>query len=412
MEEKEYGFIKEGKVFRKAFLDYTDKEIGEVKETEEAAMLYYTERFALAQAKVNDVEEKINGTENKGSYLMKVLHLKETLHDFDAIGDFEGLYQRLDLLEEQLNSFVQQNRLKNLEIKTALLAELEEAVKSSEWKSATAEVKEVQRRWIKTGAVDDAEKERIEGTFKTMLDGFFERRAGFYADLEKMMKEKEANYKEFIDKAEKLKEIENYTDLVEKIRTLKEEWKDLGRIKSDVRTAFWNQFQAIIKAAISKAKKEGKAKASSGNKKENLENRSAFLKELETLNQKITPTANVKSLKDKWKNLGPVSRADMDRLQNEFLFLMDQISEKQFIESLLHKKLKGKQNDAEKERVRMKIIYDLLHRDKNELSTFKENLEKFNTSSGLDKLIGGKLELQERKVKVKEEILKQFKAGA
>ena len=102
----------------------------------------------------------------------------------------------------------------------------------------------------------------------------------------------------------------------------------------------------------------------------------------------------------------------MDRLQNEFLFLMDQISEKQFIESLLHKKLKGKQNDAEKERVRMKIIYDLLHRDKNELSTFKENLEKFNTSSGLDKLIGGKLELQERKVKVKEEILKQFKAGA
>ena len=68
MEEKEYGFIKEGKVFRKAFFDYTDKEIGEVKETEEAAMLYYTERFALAQAKVNDVEGKINGTENKGSY--------------------------------------------------------------------------------------------------------------------------------------------------------------------------------------------------------------------------------------------------------------------------------------------------------------------------------------------------------
>ncbi len=412
MEEKEYGFIKEGKVFRKAFLDYADKEIGEVKETEEAAVLYYTERFALAQTKVNEVEEKINGTENKGSYLMKVLHLKETLHDFDAIGDFEALYHKLDLLEEQLNSFIHQNRLKNLEIKTALLAELEEAVKSSEWKSATAEVKEVQRRWIKTGAVDDAEKERIEGGFKTMLDAFFERRATFYADLEKMMKDKESNYQEFLDRAEKLKEIESYTVLVEKIRTLKEEWKDLGRIKAEVRTEFWNQFQAIIKAAISKAKKEGKAKAGSGNKKENLENRSAFLKELETLNQKITPTANVKSLKDKWKNLGPVSRADMDRLQNEFLFLMDQISEKQFIESLLHKKLKGKQNDAEKERVRMKIIYDLLHRDKNELSTFKENLEKFNTSSGLDKLIGGKLELQERKVKVKEEILKQFKAGA
>jgi hypothetical protein len=52
----------------------------------------------------------------------------------------------------------------------------------------------------------------------------------------------------------------------------------------------------------------------------------------------------------------------------------------------------------------------LLNRDKNELFTFKENLEKFNTSVGLDQLIAGKLALQERKVKVKEAILKQFKA--
>ncbi|KYG76744.1 DUF349 domain-containing protein [Roseivirga echinicomitans] len=410
MEEKEYGFIKEGKVFRKAFLDYADKEIGEVKETEEAAVLYYTERFALAQTKVNEVEEKINGTENKGSYLMKVLHLKETLCDFDAIGDFEALYHKLDLLEEQLNGFIHQNRLKNLEIKTALLAELEEAVKSSEWKSATAEVKEVQRRWIKTGAVDDAEKERIEGGFKVMLDGFFERRAAFYADLEKMMKDKESNYQEFIDGAEKLKEIESYTVLVEKIRTLKEEWKDLGRIKAEVRTEFWNKFQVIIKSALAKAKKEGKAKV--GNKKENLESRTEFLKELIVLNEKIAPVANVKELRDKWKYLGPVSRSEMDKLQGDFLFLIDQIAEKQFIESLMYKKLKGKQNEADKERVRLKIAYDLLHRDRAELSTFQENLEKFNTSSGLDKLIGGKLELQERKVKVKEEILRQFKAGA
>ena len=412
MEEKEYGFIKEGKVFRKAFLDYTDKVIGEVKETEEAAMLYYTERFALAQAKVNEVEEKINATENKGSYLMKVLHLKETLHDFDAIGDFESLYQKLNLLEEQLNSFIQQNRLKNLEIKTALLAELEEAVKSSEWKSATAEVKEVQRRWIKTGAVDDAEKERIEGTFKTLLDGFFERRTAFYADLEKMMREKEANYQDFLEEAKKIKEIESYSVLVEKIRTLKEEWKDLGRIKADVRTEFWNQFQTIIKGALAKAKKEGKAKGNTGNKKENLESRSAFLKELAVLNESITPKANVKSLREQWKNFGPVGKVEMEKLQAEFLFLTDQIAEKQFIESLLHKKLKGKQNEADKERLRLKIIYDLLNRDKNELSTFQENLDKFNTSSGLDKLIGGKLELQERKVKVKEEILRQVKAGA
>ena len=412
MEEKNYGFIKEGKVYRASFLDFSEKEIGEVKETEDAALFYYKERFALAAAKVNEVEEKINATENKGSYLMKVLHLKETLHEFDAIGDFESLYKKLDLLDEQLSGFIQQNRLKNLEIKTALLAELAEAVKSSEWKSATAEVKEVQRRWIKTGAVADEEKEKIEGSFKALLDGFFERRAEFYSDLEKMMKEKEEDYKAFLEKTKKLKDYSNYTDLVDQIRAYREEWKGLGRIKNEVRTKYWEEFQAMIKAALAGVKKEQKVKPNAENKKENLATRNEFINQLSLLNKDVVPKANVKALRDQWKNMGVIIKSDMDALQSDFMFLIDQISEKQFIDSLLQKKTKNKLSDAEREKFRIKVLYDLLHRDKNELATFQENLDKFNTSAGLDKLIGNKLEVQERKVKVKEEILKQLKQNA
>ncbi|PIQ47477.1 MAG: hypothetical protein COW03_14975, partial [Cytophagales bacterium CG12_big_fil_rev_8_21_14_0_65_40_12] len=146
MEEQQHGFIKDGKVFRNAFLDFGQREIGELKDSEESTLFFFSERFNLAQAKVDQVEEKINATENKGSYLMKVLHLKETLHEFDAIGDFKKLYKKLDLLEEQLTGFINQNRAKNLEIKTALQAELDVVAKSVEWKSATAEVKEIQRK--------------------------------------------------------------------------------------------------------------------------------------------------------------------------------------------------------------------------------------------------------------------------
>ena len=77
MEEQQYGFVKEGKVFRNAFLDFGQREIGEVKDSEESTLTFFSERFNLAQAKVDQVEEKINATENKGSYLMKVLHLKD-----------------------------------------------------------------------------------------------------------------------------------------------------------------------------------------------------------------------------------------------------------------------------------------------------------------------------------------------
>ena len=407
--EEAYGYIKEGKVFRNAFLEFESKEIGELKESEEDSLKFFVDRFSMAKAKVDQVEEKINATENKGSYLMKVLHLKETLHDFDAIGDFEGLYKRLDIFEEQLTGFINQNRAKNFEIKTALQAELEVAAKSSEWKSATAEVKEIQRKWIKTGAVIDEEKEAIENNFKTSLDTFFEKRAEFFADIEKMMVEKEADYQEFLEKAEALKKVDSYKPLVDQVRNLREEWKSLGKIRKEASDKYWEQFQGIIKDSL-KAAKSKKPKSPSKNKEENIKLRALFLKELEVKNDAIVPDVNTVKLKEQWKTMGNVSKVEMEPLQETFLLLLDQIAEKQFIESLINKKAKNTQSAEDRNRMRIKLLYDLLNRDRNELAIFNENLERFSTSSGLDRLISGKLALQERKVKVKEAILKQIKS--
>jgi hypothetical protein len=407
--EEAYGYIKEGKVFRNAFLEFESKEIGELKESEADSLKFFVDRFSMAKAKVDQVEEKINATENKGSYLMKVLHLKETLHDFDAIGDFEGLYKRLDVFEEQLTGFINQNRAKNFEIKTALQAELDVAAKSSEWKSATAEVKEIQRKWIKTGAVIDEEKEAIENNFKTSLDTFFERRAEFFADIEKMMVEKEADYQEFLEKAEALKKVDSYKPLVDQVRNLREEWKSLGKIRKEASDKYWEQFQGIIKDSL-KAAKSKKPKSPSKNKEENIKWRALFLKELEVKNEAIVPDVNTVKLKEQWKTMGNVGKAEMEPLQENFLLLLDQIAEKQFIESLINKKAKNTQSAEDRDRMRIKLLYDLLNRDRNELAIFNENLERFSTSSGLDRLISGKLALQERKVKVKEAILKQIKS--
>lgn len=407
--EQTFGFIKEGKVFRSAFLEFDNREIGLVKESEEAALDFFSNRFHLAKDKVDQVEGKINATENKGSYLMKVLHLKDTLHEFDAIGDFEALYKRLAILEEQLAAFINLNRVKNFEIKTALQAELELATQSREWKSATTAVKEIQRKWIKTGAVNDDMKDDIENRFKETLDSFFSRKADFFADLEKMMLEKEEDYQEFLKKAEELRKVEGYKKLVDKIRVLKEEWKLLGRIKKESSDKFWEQFQVIIKESL-KGSRDQKTKAPSKNKKEIIELRHKFLKELKITNEAIVPVANTSQLKEEWKRMGDVAKADMDILQENFLMLIDQIAEKQFIESLLNKKGKNNQDAENRERARVKLIYDLLNRDRNELSTFNENLERFNTSAGLDRVIAGKLALQEHKVKVKEAILNQIKS--
>ncbi len=85
-------------------------------------------------------------------------------------------------------------------------------------------------------------------------------------------------------------------------------------------------------------------------------------------------------------------------------------SRRSVTQSLINKKAKNTQSAEDRDRMRIKLLYDLLNRDRNELAIFNENLERFSTSSGLDRLISGKLALQERKVKVKEAILKQIKS--
>lgn len=405
-----FGVIKEGKVFRNAFLEFPEKEIGEVKESEGETLSYFQERFDLLVQDVAKVEEKINAAINKGSYLMKVLHLKNTLPEADALGDFEALYKKICAYEEQLAGLIAQNRAKNLEIKTALLADLAEATKSSEWKSATEAVKLLQVNWTKTGAVAEDKKAAIEGGYKELIDGFYERRASFYADLEKMMVEKEANYEVFLKgAAARLKDIP-LAKLKSLNAQLMEEWKALGRIKREKQNEFWAQFQTLTKNAWNEAKKAKKVSDKS-NPGANKKNKEEFIEKLRSLNEALVPEVDLNTVKMEWKALGPVSKKDMAELQTAYLEQYDMLSEKLFLNSMVDKRLKGKDQGKDKKRLRNRILRDLLDRDTRELNAFKENLEKFNTSGGFHQMIGGKLEQQERKVKVKKMILSQLKSA-
>lgn len=405
-----FGVIREGKVFRNAFLEFPEKEIGEVRESEGETFSYFQGRFDLIEQDVAKVEAKINEATNKGSYLMKVLHLKNTIPTTDALGDFEALYNKVCAFEQQLEALISQNRLKNLEIKTALLAEIAEATKSSEWKSATEKVKLLQTNWTKTGAVAEDKKETIEGSYKELIDGFYGRRASFYADLEQMMVQKEANYEAFLkDAAVRLQGV-RLSGLKSLNAALMEEWKALGRVKREKQNEFWTQFQALTRKAWNEARKTNK----SINKSDlvaNKKNKEEFIEKLRNLNEALIPKVDLNAIKTEWRALGPVGKQDMNELQAAYLMQYDMLSEKLFLKSMVDKRLKGKDQGKDRNRLCDRILRDLLDRDTRELNAFKENLEKFNTSGGFHEMIGGKLEQQERKVKVKKMILNQLRSS-
>src|SRR5690606_26921671 len=136
---------------------------------------YFEERFKMAENKISDLETAVETAENKGSYLMKLIHLKEYLANIDALGDFEALFVRLENLEQMLNELITQTRANNLIIKRDLIKEAEKMRGSSDWKENTEKFKELKAQWIKTGNVEKEHQEEINRQFSEIVDDFFTR---------------------------------------------------------------------------------------------------------------------------------------------------------------------------------------------------------------------------------------------
>jgi len=389
-------------------MDFPDLIIGELKETEEQTVTYYKERFDLAVGQVEAVKSKIESNTNKGSFLMKVIHLKDTLHEFDAIGDFEGLYVTLNALHTELDEYIEANRQKNLDIKTALLVEVKGVEESHDWKASSALVKEIQGKWLKTGAVAKEKRAEIEDAFKDVTQRFYERRSAFYADLEKMAEEKESAFEEFLKKAEALKAIKDIAELRKVISTYKEQWHALGKIKPAKHSEFWEKFQTIIKAALNEAKKVEKVK-SKISPEANRKSKEAIIEELEKANESILPKVDLNAINRKWKSIGPVGKKFSQELSEKYLRLSGTISEKKFLNTLVEKKSKQGTSDSDLNKLRIRLVRGLLDRDYSELKTFEENMGKFNMASGLDNLLDRKLAQQKLKVEIKKDILSELK---
>ncbi|HAA15379.1 MAG TPA: hypothetical protein DCE41_28255, partial [Cytophagales bacterium] len=226
MVSNEFGYVKGDKVYRKGFLDYPDREIGEVKDNdEETSFQYFVNRFSLIEKKVEDLENAIAEAENKGSYLMKLLHLKEMLSEFDAIGEYIPLLERLKKHEGTLSELIQTNRERNLEIKKGLITEAEILNEKSDFDDGVDDFKELKQRWIRTGAVVKEQEEEIESKFQSILDDYFTRRKEYKEEKKALVAKQIEFYKELIMEAKDLLNRREDVELPE-LQELQNKWKD------------------------------------------------------------------------------------------------------------------------------------------------------------------------------------------
>lgn len=416
MSEHQYGAIRDGKVYRKALEGFPEKEIGEVKDTEEAALAYYEQRFRHLEEKVVQMEEDVHSTSNKGSYLMKLLHMKETLPDYDGLGDFRSLYERLEVLEGHIQEVINQNRKRNLEIKTALLAEGAQLQQVSNWKEASEFAKDLKMRWIKTGSLDPEHHEEYEEKFNVLIEDFFARRNAFFEDRNKLIADRVERYKELIEKARKIVAEKEAREAAGKIKALQADWKNVGSIPAPSRNELWQELQTIVKPVFEKQRKPRQEQKKEFQKPspESLKAKKELLDQMRALQGYDKGTLDkAYALQEAFKSQGFTTGSESAAVSQEFFQALALMKEKNFLQKLAQGKAHDFSSKDEQEQIRFKLrlLRDLLGRDERELQNFQDNLAHLSTGKNkVNKMMDSKLRMQQRKVEVKRLLLQELQA--
>ncbi|GAA4038711.1 hypothetical protein GCM10022409_25430 [Hymenobacter glaciei] len=418
-----FGYVEADGVWLRPVLAQPARQIGQVKDTPEAALLYFAQRFGLLRTKVETTLANMAASDNKGSFLMKVLHLKEQLKSYEGLGDFEALNEQLVAAEDAMAVTVAQNREKNLATKLGFIQEAETLRNSIEWVSASEKVKDLRQGWLKTGPVEKARAEELENRFQQAIQVFFDRRKAFQSDKKAMANRVQARYLDLIQQAETLKNSDQFEATSRQLKLLQQAWREVnGTLPKKQASELWTRFRAAnnhfferLKAHIASQQAAGGPGAPAP--AEVLLARKRALAERAEALMNVPPQEAInhaKALQAEWKQVGTVRGEESDRIWQRFMVACDKIFELSALEYHLRKRTDGTPlptDPAERARFRATTLRTLLVDDNQELATLRDNLANLSPSPANDafrQMLQTKVRSFERKIRTKNDLIELF----
>ena len=408
-----FGYIKDGKVFLKGFLGREDRVIGEVKGDEPSTIRYFESRFSHLKEKVTHLKAAIQENQNKGSFMMRLIHLKESLYNSDALGDFVTLIAELEALEEVLNQIIQANRAKNLEIKKGYVLEAIAMQESTDWKETTEKFKDLKLRWIKTGPVEKELNEALEAEFNQAVNFFFGNRQEFYDQLTLQSEQNIKVYESLLLQAREAHDLPDAKMAFDISKQIQKEWKAAGKVPAEKRQPIWDEFSRLNNRIFSRYKRTLNP-GPEMNPRELLRKIEEMVNELKQMaHQPSSPeiTQRAKAIQEDWKKLPLRKPKEATLPARSYQFFMDIIFEKAFLEKLGLSKYTDFSTKSldDQQQIKLAILKDLLHRDQSELETMQNNSANFRVDTvDFEMMMKKKLSNLKRKIDVKNYVLRQI----
>ncbi|MCL1821563.1 MAG: DUF349 domain-containing protein [Prolixibacteraceae bacterium] len=154
-----------------------------------------------------------------------------------------------DLFFNKRRDFYSQNKEsqnKNLQMKMDLCLEAEALKESIDWKNATQQFIEIQRRWKDVGPVSRKQSDVIWKRFRAACDYFFERKSGHFSGIDEGQSENLRLKQELINEVESYVPDTDVSEALKALRDFQRRWTEIGHVPIKEKDAVQNRFRNAI----------------------------------------------------------------------------------------------------------------------------------------------------------------------
>jgi hypothetical protein len=228
-------------------------------------------------------------------------------NEFSAVT--KEIHDRRENYFNQIREKEQQTLAEKKQIIEQILALAEENITShSGWQKQIKKIDELKEIFFKIGKVPMENRDEIWEAFRNATKEFNTKKNNYYKNLKAEQHNNLVRKQALIDKANQLKESEDFAAATPIMKQIQEEWKNIGHVPRKNSDAIWNEFKAACNHFFDRLH----AKRSEENSVENeaYEAKKAYLeetlKQVELSGDHKTDLDTIKSHIEKWKSFGRV----------------------------------------------------------------------------------------------------------
>ena len=280
-----------------------------------------------------------------------------------------------------------------------------------DWQDKTEEILALQAKWKTIGFAPQKMNTKIFERFRKACDDFFRRKAEHFKSIKGSMNENLEKKKQMCERAETLKDSQDWKNTAEILTKLQKEWKEVGPVPKKYSDPIWKRFVSACDYFF-----EQKSKAEAVNRSEeqvNLEKKKAIIEQLNTIDKEESPSDKsrdiIRELMKEWNNIGHVPFKEKDKIYKQYRTIVDSLFHKLNI-SASKKKLNNFKSSLNKEanlyREREKLVraYENM---KSEIKTYENNIGFLSSSSKKGNSLVIEMNRKMEKLKADLELIRQ-----